>query len=429
MTRRSVIFILVLTIYCLLPTVYSYAANRSELEQQIEQVRREREVLLEEQQKLQRELEVVNKETQTIGSAVKSLEATKSKLAADISITQSRITSTNLTIRSLENSVSEKERQIITHRQAIAETLSLFFRYDSRPLILNLLASVQLRDLWRDRSQLEGLGNRLEEEIKALRETRQVLNQEKVRKERVQEEQVSLRGQLSGQKSVVEENQKAKKKLLTETKGIETEYQKMLAENIARQKEFEEDLFRLESELKINLDQSLIPEPRNGILSWPVENVYITDKFGIRPTRFHGGLDFRASQGTPVLSIASGIIEGTANSDDQKGCYSYGRWIFIRHPNGLSSIYAHLFSSIVKAGQTVKRGEVIGYSGGYPRVYGSGNSRGPHLHLGLFVSQGVEIRPFTSQRYLGTGAGCNNVLIPVSDIKAYLDPLAYLPVL
>jgi len=49
------------------------------------------------------------------------------------------------------------------------------------------------------------------------------------------------------------------------------------------------------------------------------------------------------------------------------------------------------------------------------------------LHLGLFASQGIEIRSFTSQKYKDTGSGCHNVFIPISDIKAYLDPLAYLP--
>ena len=422
-------FISIFIIFLITPTVLS-ATNPSELEREIEQVRQEREVLIKEQKKLETELETVNKESQSLGSAVKSLDAVRKKLVKDISITRSRITSTDLTIRLLENTMSEKEQQISVHRKAIANTLSALSEYDSRPLILSLLSSTMgLTDLWRDRSQIEGLNSRLEEEIGILRETRKILSQEKEQKEKVKKEQVSLQSQLSGQKSIVEENKKGKEKLLADTKDTEALYQKMLAENLARQKEFEEDLFRLESELNIALDPSLVPEPRKGILSWPLENVYITSPFGMRSTGFHGGADFRASVGTPIRAIAIGVVEGTANSDDQKGCYSFGRWIFIRHPNGLSSVYAHLSASLIKAGQTVKRGEIIGYSGGYPRAYGSGNSRGPHLHLGLFASQGIEIRSFTSQKYKDTGSGCHNVLIPISDIKAYLDPLAYLPAL
>ena len=433
---RKTVYISFLVVF-LVPTIL-LGASPSELERQIEQVRLERETLVEEQKKLQAELEAVNKESQTLGAAVKSLDATKKKLNADISVTQSKITSTNLTIRSLENTMSEKERQIITHRKAILNTISALSEYDSRPLILNILSSVELSDLWRDRSQLESLNTRLEEEIDALRETRKALNQKKLEKEKVKEEQVSLKGQLSGQKSVVEENQKAKARLLAETKNKEVEYQKMIAENSARQKQFEEDLFRLESELQITLDPSLIPAPRPGILSWPLDNIFVTQRFGktsassrLYTSGTHNGVDFRASMGTAVKSVLSGTVQGTGNTDEMNAqlrregkpiCGSYGRWILIKHDNGLTSVYAHLSSSIVQTGQNLRTGEIIGYSGGTPRVNGSGYSTGPHLHLGLFASQGVEIRQFT------TSLNCKHTIVPVAlGPSAYLDPLDYLP--
>ncbi len=430
-------YLTIIIVFIFAPIILG-AANPSELEREIEQVKRERETLLEEQKKLQAELEAINKESQTLGATVKSLDATKNKLAADIRVTQSKINSTNLTIQSLENTMSEKERQIVAHRAAISETLLALSEYDTRPLILNLLTSTELSDIWRDKSQLEGLSARLEEEISILRETRRVLDQEKEQKEKVKEEQLSLRGQLSGQKSVVEENQRAKEKLLAETKNKEAEYQKLLAENIANQKQFEEDLFRLESELRITLDLSLIPPPRQGLLSWPLDNIFITQTFGDTAFarggayngRGHNGVDFRATMGTAVKSILGGVVEGIGNTDEQNAqlrkegkpiCGSYGRWVLIRHNNGLTSIYAHLSASIVETGQNVKTGEIIGYSGGTPGVNGSGYSTGPHLHLGLFVSQGVQIRQFT------TSINCKHTFVPIADLRAYLNPLAYLP--
>ena len=433
------IFVFILTAYFLLPASIIDAASPSELQQQIEQVRRDREILLEEQKKLQAELEAVNKESQTLGNAVKSLDATKKKLAKDISVTQSRIVSASLSISSLENTIGEKERQVITHRKAIANTLLALSEYDARPLILNVIASTQLSDIWGDIGQLTGLNSRLEEEIDTLRETRKVLNQEKAQKEKVKEEQLSLKGQLSGQKTVVEENKKAKEVLLAETKNKETEYQKKLAENIARQKQFEEDLSALESELRITLDPSLIPSSRHSVLFWPLEKVYVTNIFGttlgnkqIYASGFHNGVDFRASMGTPVKTVLAGVIEGTGNTDEMNAqfrreskpaCVSYGRWILIKHGNGLSTVYAHLSASLVKTGQNVRTGETIAYSGGAYGVNGSGYSFGPHLHLGLFASQGVEIRQLTNSK-----GGCKQIYMPIArGIEAYLDPLAYLP--
>src|SRR3990167_10671711 len=188
-------FISIFIIFLIMPVILS-AANPSELEREIEQVRQEREVLIEEQKKLEAELEAVNKESQSLGSAVKSLDATRKKLAKDISITRSKITSTDLTIRLLGNTMKEKERQISTHRKAIADTLSTLSEYDSSPLVFNILAYTRFSDIWGDRSELEGLNTRLTKEVDALRETRRVLNREKEQKEKVKEKQVNLQGQI-----------------------------------------------------------------------------------------------------------------------------------------------------------------------------------------------------------------------------------------
>lgn len=405
------------------------AADNAALSSQIEAVRKERETLIEEQKKLQAELDKVTLEGRNLGTAVKSLDSTKKKLAADIKVTQSKINSTNLNIKLLENNVNAAEQEIGTHQRAIGSAIKALSDYDSRPLVLELLASASFSDIWRDRSQLKSFSEDLDRAVSSLEETKTALNIEKEKKEKVKEQAVSLQKELSGQKEVVEENQKAKEKLLAETKNKEALYQQLLADNQRKQKEFEEDLFRLESQLKIALDPSLIPDAKRGLLSWPLDKVFVTNYFGkvsgsalrIYASGSHNGMDFRASQGTQVKAMLSGVIEGVGNTDEQKGCGSYGRWILIRHANGLSSVYAHLSSSIVAKGQQVKTGEVIGYSGGTPGVFGSGYSTGPHLHVGLFASQGVTVRQFTESR------GCQQVVVPIADVKAYLDPLAYLP--
>lgn len=404
------------------------AAESSAISAQIEAVRREREALIEEQRKLQAELDKVTQEGRSLGTVVKSLDSTKKKLSADIKVTQSKINSTTLNIKLLENNVNAAEHQISTHHRAIGAAIQALSEYDNRSLVIELMAAANFSDLWTDRSQLKELSQELNQEVAELAQTKSALTKEKERKEKAKAEALSLARELSGQKEVVEVNQKAKERLLAETKNKEALYQQLLAENARREKQFEEDLYRLESELKITIDPSLIPSPKAGLLAWPLDKVYITQKFGrtagaarLYASGSHNGMDFRASQGTPVKAVSGGMVEGTGNTDEQKGCGSYGRWILIKHGNGLTSIYAHLSSSIVRTGQSVKSGEVIGYTGGTPGVFGSGYSTGPHLHLGLFASQGVSIRQFTQSR------GCQQVFVPIADVKAYLDPLAYLP--
>jgi len=420
--------LLISTIVFLLLTSTVGAANNAALSDQIESIRRERETLVAEQQRLQAELELVNRQSQNLGTAVKSLDTTRKKLAADIKVTQSKISSTDLSIKVLENNMEDKERQIDTHEKAIGVALQTISQYDIRPLWLDMLAASSFSDVWRDRTQLEGLSVDLNEEVHSLRETKQVLDLEKKKKEEAKKQIVSLHTELSGQKTVVEESQKAKERLLAETKSKEAAYQAMLAENLRKQIEFEEDLYKLESELRISLDPTLIPPKRPGVLAWPLDKIFITQHFGhtsasgrLYSSGTHNGVDFRATQGTPAKAMLGGVVEGTGNTDEQRGCKSYGGWILIRHGNGLTSVYAHLSARVVGKGQSVETGQVIGYSGGMPGVFGSGYSTGPHLHVGLFASQGVSVRQFTQSR------GCQQSFVPIADVRAYLDPLAYLP--
>lgn len=128
----------------------------------------------------------------------------------------------------------------------------------------------------------------------------------------------------------------------------------------------------------------------------------------------HNGTDIGVSIGTPIYAADAGVVLGTGNTDLTCPGASYGKWVFIQHPNGLSTIYAHLSLIKSEAGETVTRGELIGYSGA------TGYVTGPHLHFGVYASQGVKIMTMQS-KVCGT-----TYTMPIADFKAYLNPLLYL---
>ena len=230
--------------------------------------------------------------------------------------------------------------------------------------------------------------------------------------------------QLADQKEIAEINKKQKNNLLTQTKNQEENYKKILEEKLAKKEAFEEEIMELESQLRIEIDPSSLPPANSGILKWPLDKIKITQYFGNTPFATknpqvyggmgHNGIDFRASIGTPTKTTLSGIVEGIGNTDSIRGCYSYGKWILVKHNNGLSTLYAHLSLIKVKQGQSVATGEVIGYSGV------SGYATGPHLHFTVYASQGVKITKFEHS------INCKNAYIPIADKKAYLNPLSYL---
>jgi murein DD-endopeptidase MepM/ murein hydrolase activator NlpD len=103
---------------------------------------------------------------------------------------------------------------------------------------------------------------------------------------------------------------------------------------------------------------------------WPTNDVRVTSIFGTRKGEHHDGIDLRASSGTPVYAAFDGkvIYAGSKIS-------GYGRMIVLRHAGKLSTIYAHNSKLQVRPGQTIRRGQLIAYSGN------TGRSSGPHLHF------------------------------------------------
>ena len=122
-----------------------------------------------------------------------------------------------------------------------------------------------------------------------------------------------------------------------------------------------------------------------GTFIWPVNEPYgpnsITSSYGTRDFRGeienHGGIDIGVPMETPVYATADGIVEYTQTWDGTlSGMMSYGSLVILKHNNGFRSYYAHLsYSNIVREGEEVKQGQLIGYSGT------TGDSTGPHLHF------------------------------------------------
>jgi murein DD-endopeptidase MepM/ murein hydrolase activator NlpD len=97
-----------------------------------------------------------------------------------------------------------------------------------------------------------------------------------------------------------------------------------------------------------------------------------TDPF-TKIRKFHYGMDFSAPRGTPVYASGDGKVRRADNRSS-----GYGRHIRIDHGFGYTSLYAHLYKYNVRAGQKVKRGDLIGFVGS------TGRSQGPHLHYEIF---------------------------------------------
>lgn len=120
----------------------------------------------------------------------------------------------------------------------------------------------------------------------------------------------------------------------------------------------------------------------SGQFTNPCPGAVISSTFGYRDFdgAFHKGLDLAAGEGTPTYAAADGTVVIAGWSD------SAGNWVVINHGNGLTTKYMHHSALCVTAGQTVVKGQQIGYVGN------TGNSFGAHLHFQV-ESGGVAVDP------------------------------------
>lgn len=97
--------------------------------------------------------------------------------------------------------------------------------------------------------------------------------------------------------------------------------------------------------------------------------------------KLHTGMDFTAPTGTEIFATGDGVVVTVESSSN-----GYGKHVVIRHGFGYETLYAHMSRILVKEGQKVKRGEIIGLIGN------TGTSVGPHLHYEV-IQNGTKVNP------------------------------------
>lgn len=365
----------------------------------------------------QSSLTATQEQKDTLERAIARHKTQIKKLEADIALTEKRLEQTGFLIDSLSQNIQEKEEAIARAREGLSETLRVVRARDETSYVAILLGNNVLSEFFGD---LEALG-RLEERIKDQLGNLSVLKEElTISREEAEAKKSDLRnlkGELDDRRVIAEDSKQKSDHLLKETKNKESTYQRLLAEREAKRAKILDELTTIEDELRRLIDPSLLPTKAKGILAWPMKDPFITQRFGLTDFatsygsdvyngKGHNGIDFRAPIGTPVYAAEDGIVKATGDTDNVCPGGSYGKWIIIDHPNNLSTLYAHLSLQKVTSGQSVKRGDFIGYSGR------TGYVTGPHLHFTVYALQTFR---------LARTVHCGNV-----PAGGYLDPLDYL---
>lgn len=410
----------------LLVPVLAQSETAEEVQQEIDGHNAQIAALDKEIAEYQLQLDAVAGKKQTLQNTLKQLDLSLKKTAASISATKNKISSTQLQIQQLAGGIADKQGSIEKGEAGLGESLRRLNEAETESIAMHILSSDSLSAVWEDIDRSNTLQNAVQGQIAELVAQKQSLTDTKKTAEGKRAELLKQQQTLTTQQGSLAATKKAQSDLLTQTKSQESAYQAILAQKQAAKANFESALQDLQSKLQYIVDPSQITPGGKGILRWPLDNAKITQNFG--NTAFalsgaysgkgHNGIDFRASVGTPIKAALTGTVLGTGNTDLVRGCYSYGKWVLIKHANGLDTLYAHLSQIDVSAGQSVATGEVIGFSGE------TGYATGPHLHFGVYVASATQIIKLGEATNKATS--CANATMPVAPLTGYLNPMSYL---
>lgn len=358
------------------------------------------------------QIDSLQDKTDTLKDRLKSLNTGIQRAKKEIELTDLQIEQTQLEIKALQEQIKFKEEQITKKQEEIKKILqkidALGEDYVSNEeeealgvfdLAIKFIKIIVKYDSWSAYAQTmensKDINSLLKDKKNALEELKKDLEENQRNKEEKKQSLENSFKQLEEKKMVLGEEVESKNVLLEETQANEEKYQALLKQAVQREQNLAQEVGKLQENLRKRLAE-LNQQNINTSFIWPMLG-RISCGFGVPGyyQAIHKAIDIAGAKGTAVQSIADGIVVKVMTPQGnpcKKGAwmcdYSY---IKIIHNDTLSSLYLHMNSINVSAGQEVKQGQVVGYSGGVPREPGTGYflyptipaSTGPHLHFAV----------------------------------------------
>lgn len=393
-------------------------ASITELQKHIEEKSVELQKIQQQKEEVQKTIDTVSRSGDSIKKDIQLYNTNINQLNLSIKANSVNIERLGLEIESLAQEITNTRATIAAQKEAISSLFAELQQREDETLFTRLLRSETLSESVSEIENVSSLNASLFENITKLErlqvEYADKINQTKKKKT----EKVVQAGNLVNLQQITLEQKQEKQKLLEQTKSVEQYYQQQLDELNKKQDEIDSVIAEIEQKMRASFDPTLLPIKRKDVLAFPVDNPYLTQCYGRTPfaihayrTKTHNGIDFGAPIGTPILAADDGRVIKVGNNDrgtSRWNRYQYGKHVLIQHENNLTTLYAHLSKYIVKEGDIVKRGDVIGYVGN------TGYSFGPHVHVIVFWAPSIQYKA------IPPAAG----VVPVG---VTIDPLDYFP--
>lgn len=373
-------FLLILIIcFLFLPQIIGAQSDNDVLSEQIRTKEAEIKKLETELNQYKNALSKTQSQANTLKGQIALIESQINKLRADLKITSAKISKTETNIKLYSRKIKEKEQKIKERRVAMARSFKFLAYADNRGFLESFFQSKKLSNFLNQSEYLANLTNGLYNDYKILAQDKIELSDLLSGQKELKDDLVDFKNELQSKSRLIESQKQEKNAFLKETKNQEAEYQKIISKIQIKQATIQKEIFELEDKLRGEVGG--VPPPRPGALAWPLLG-RLTQGYG--PTfvtgfyndayKFHNGIDIAFEYGAPIRAS----LEGAVVASGDNGRYAYGKWLAIRHNNGLTTLYAHFSAKIVGVGESVRQGQIIGYEGSTGFVTGS------HLHFTVY---------------------------------------------
>ena len=403
-----------------IPTQAS-AAKSSEIKKQLDSLKEDKKAIQEEIKKLQGQID----ENQ---SEMEQMVQKKDLIDQEITLRYDEIANINEQIAACSLLIADKQEELVeaeTRFEELSEKnkerirameengqinyWSVLFQANSFSDLLDRLNMVQ-EIAAADQRRLK----ELDEAAKAVSAAKTELEEEKAGLEVAKEELNVAQAELEAKRVEADE-------ILADLVATGEEYEKMMEESEDKQAELLKEIAKKESDYKKAkyqewLATSVPPTTKpkkpsstkpssgggsntgsttTGGITWkkPIVYTMVSSPFGYRyhpisgKYKMHYGIELAAPSGRPIYATRGGVVSYTGYEAG-----GAGNWVQINHGDGYKSVYMHMTKYVVRSGQNVSQGQLIGYCGS------TGGSTGPHLHFGISYN-GTYVNPANYMRF------------------------------
>lgn len=337
---------------------------------------------------LENNLNEINKSNSKLTKEIKTMDNQISQINLGIKASALAVEKLELELKELSKEVETTDDNIQIKKNAISKLFGELQQKSNENFLVIFLRNKSLAESVGEVESIALLNSKLNQNIKELTNLQDELQEKLVKEGEKKQNKEVEKSNLTNKQYILQDQKKDKQTLLSQTKNQEKIYEKQLEEVNKLQAEISKDIEAIEVELRKTIDPNLLPLARSGVLAWPVPDGKLTQGYGVTSfalknyaSGYHNGIDIGAPIGTEIISSEDGTVINAGNQDLYCKGAAYGKFIVIKHTNGLTTLYGHMSRTLFSTGQKVSRGQVIGYVGR------TGWATGPHLHYTVFASQ------------------------------------------